>query len=224
MAVIGELAAVLAHEIRTPLASISGAIQLLKKTPDLDSINERLLQIVLRGRDQLENFIKDFLLLSRPAIGNHEDIDLVVMIEEIMEAIKYDPFCHENIIFKFIFSLHVQMSANRTELRQLLTNLILNAVQAMPDGGEVSITMVNTRGDSGHQRWIEISVADQGYGIEEEDKLKIFEPFFTTREQGTGLGLAIVNRIVSLYGGTISVNSKIGQGTTFHVKLPLNTE
>jgi len=222
MAFIGELAAVLAHEIRTPLASISGAIQLLKKAPGLGSMNERLLQIVLRGKDQLENFIKDFLLLSRPAIGKQEEIDLIVMIEEIVEAIKYDPLCHKSIIFEFFFSSPVQMNANRTELRQLFTNIILNAVQAMPDGGVVTITMADTQDDS-NQRWVEISVADQGYGIEEEHILKLFEPFFTTREQGTGLGLAIVNRIVSLYGGTISVNSKIGQGTTFYVKLPLNT-
>ncbi|MDR2861099.1 MAG: PAS domain S-box protein [Syntrophobacterales bacterium] len=221
MAFIGELAAVLAHEVRTPMASISGAIQLLQKTPGLGSINERLLQIVLRGKDQLESFIKDFLLLSRPAIGNHEEIDLVGMIEEIVETVKYDPLCHDGIDFKFSFSSPMQMKANRTELRQLFTNLILNAVQSMPDGGDVNIAMTWAKNDSG-QECAEISVTDQGPGIEEERQAKIFEPFYTTREQGTGLGLAIVNRIVSLYDGMIRVDSELGQGTTFYVKMPLN--
>jgi len=219
MAFIGELAAILAHEIRTPMASISGAIQLLQKTPGLGSTNERLLQIVLQGKDQLEGFIRDFLLLSRPAIGSHEDINLVAMIEGIIETVKYDRLWHEGIIFEFNFSSHLQMKANRTELRQLLTNLILNAVQAMPDGGTVTIT-IDEVGSDADQRWVEISVADQGDGIEEEYREKIFEPFFTTREQGTGLGLAIVMRIVSLYGGAIRVDSKVKQGTTFYIKMP----
>jgi two-component system, NtrC family, sensor histidine kinase PilS len=220
MAFIGEMAAVLAHEIRNPLASISGSIQVLKKSLKLSGMDERLLQIILRGKDQLENFIKDFLILARPAIGIYEDVDISALLDDVLESVKYGPFWHDGIDMETDYPKQVMLTANKTEIRQLLWNLVLNALQAMPDSGKMSVA-VRVDLDAKNRHWAEIRVSDQGQGIEEKDMKNIFEPFFTTKEQGTGLGLAIVNRIVAVYGGTIKVDSVVGQGTVFTVKIPV---
>jgi two-component system, NtrC family, sensor histidine kinase PilS len=219
MAFIGEMAAVLAHEIRNPLASISGSIQMLKKSLQLTSVDERLLQIILRGKDQLESFIKDFLVLARPTVGVYEVIDIGAMLDDIIESAKYGPSWHDGIEIETGYPKQVFLKANKTEIRQLLWNLVLNALQAMPDGGKMGIA-VSVGPDAENRPWTEIRVSDQGQGIEEKDLKSIFEPFFTTKEQGTGLGLAIVNRIVAVYGGTIKVDSVVDQGTVFTVKIP----
>jgi two-component system, NtrC family, sensor histidine kinase PilS len=183
-------------------------------------VDERLLQIILRGKDQLENFIKDFLVLARPTIGAYEEIDIGAMLDDILESAKYGPSWHDGIEVEAAYPKQVMLSANRTEIRQLLWNLVLNALQAMPDGGKMGIA-VSVATDPENRRWAEIRVSDQGQGIEEKAMKNIFEPFFTTKEQGTGLGLAIVNRIVAVYGGTIKVDSVVGQGTVFTVRIPV---
>lgn len=220
MAFIGEMAAILAHEIRNPLASISGSIQVLRKTLKLSSVDDRLLQIILRGKDQLENFIKDFLILARPGMGVHEEIDVAALLDDILESVRYGPSWHEGIEIEAAYPERILLTANRTEIRQLLWNLILNALQAMPDGGKMVIALRASEEPDG-RRWVEMRFSDQGWGIEEKEMEKIFDPFFTTKEQGTGLGLAIVNRIVAGYGGGIQVDSKVGEGTVFTVKIPL---
>ncbi len=220
MAFIGEMAAVLAHEIRNPLASISGSIQVLRQSLKLNSLEERLFQIILRGKDQLENFIKDFLVLSRPTVGVHEEVEMVGLLEEILESMAYSASWPQSLQIVKHCPRTVILTANRAEMRQLLWNLILNAVQAMPEGGRVEISMGMDECGAGGAR-VNIQVADQGAGIGEEDLARIFEPFFTTKEQGTGLGLAIVNRIVTMYGGIIEVESTAGHGTLFKVALPL---
>jgi len=220
MAFIGEMAAILAHEIRNPLASISGSIQVLRKTLKLSPVDDRLLQIILRGKDQLENFIKDFLILARPTVGVQEEIDVIAMLDDILESVKYGPSWHEGIEIETAHPEHVLLTANRQEIRQLLWNLILNGLQALSDGGRMGIA-IEASGDGDGRRWVEMRFSDQGRGIEEKDLEKIFDPFFTTKEQGTGLGLAIVHRIVSGCGGDIHVDSKVGEGTVFTVKIPV---
>ena len=220
MAFIGEMAAILAHEIRNPLASISGSIQVLRKTLKLSPVDDRLLQIILRGKDQLENFIKDFLILARPTVGVQEEIDVIAMLDDILESVKYGPSWHEGIEIETSHPDHVLLTANRQEIRQLLWNLILNGLQALSDGGRMGIA-IEASGDGDGRRWVEMRFSDQGRGIEEKDLEKIFDPFFTTKEQGTGLGLAIVHRIVSGCGGDIHVDSKVGEGTVFTVKIPV---
>ncbi|MBN1548601.1 MAG: PAS domain S-box protein, partial [Syntrophaceae bacterium] len=202
MAFIGEMAAILAHEIRNPLASISGSIQVLRKSLSLNSVDERLFQIILRGKDQLESFIKDFLILARPAVGTHEEVDVSALLDEILESVKLGPSWHEGVDIDAVYPKEVRFTANRTELRQLMWNLVLNGLQAMPEGGRMNIDL-SLENTSDNGRWLTVRVADQGMGIEETDMKKIFDPFFTTKEQGTGLGLAIVNRIVTVYGGNL---------------------
>jgi two-component system sensor histidine kinase PilS (NtrC family) len=219
LAFIGEMAASLAHEIRNPLSSISGSIQMLFQDPTQGESNEKLMQIILRGKDQLENFLRDFLLMARPAPGIREEMDLAGTIREVVESLRCSQDWQEplEVVINLPDTLP-SIHANRTEIRQIIWNLLLNAVQAMPEGGILTIDMHLTKGDE--TEGIEIRIIDTGCGIDKEDLRKIFEPFYTTRETGTGLGLAVVRRIVEGYGGTIQIQSKSAEGTICRIWLP----
>jgi len=220
LAIIGEMAAGLAHEMRNPLASISGSIQILKKDVKLSDMDKRLMSIILRGKDQLDNIIKDFLLLARPATGNHEPLLMKEIIEDVVESVQYVPDWMDKIKVRLSFSDSAAIHANRTEMREVIWNLIVNAIQAMPDGGELSIETRNSTDNTPHGL-LEILISDTGCGIEAEYLDEIFEPFYTTKERGTGLGLTIVNRIVERHGGTIRIESTPEDGTTCILRLPI---
>ena len=221
LAFIGEMAAGLAHEMRNPLASISGSIQVLHKSLPLNETDERLMQIILRGKDQLESFMRDFLLLSRPTPGMSEMIKIADVIEDIIESIRYLPDWRDDIqVIKSLQDHLPFIRANKTEIRQLIWNVLMNAIQSMPNGGRVTIETGKDTTDISAGQFLEIKISDNGQGIMENDLGKIFEPFYTTREKGTGLGLAIVNRIVEGHAGKIKVDSRSGEGTTFTIWLP----
>ena len=221
LAFIGEMAAGLAHEMRNPLASISGSIQVLHKSLPLNETDERLMQIILRGKDQLESFMRDFLLLSRPTPGIPEMIKITDIIEDILESIRYLPDWRDDIqVIKSLQDHLPFIRANKTEIRQLIWNVLMNAIQSMPNGGRVTIETGKDTTDISAGQFLEIKISDNGQGIMENDLGKIFEPFYTTREKGTGLGLAIVNRIVEGHAGKIKVDSRSGEGTTFTIWLP----
>lgn len=223
LALIGEMAAGLAHEMRNPMASISGSIQLLRKGLALSEADERLMQVILRGKEQLENFIKDFLLMARPAAGERETCDIRPVIEDVMEALHYIPEWDNRYVIEHDLPQQIILRANRTEIRQILWNLCVNAVQAMPEGGAVSISGKIFQ-DADYGGRLAISVADTGEGVAGKDRSKIFEPFYTTKDKGTGLGLAIVNRIVERYKGKILVEANAPHGTVFTVELPLQDD
>ena len=220
LAIIGEMAAGLAHEMRNPLASLSGSIQILKRDLQLNAVDEKLMHIILRGKDQLDHIIKDFLLLARPATGDRERIFIKEIIEGVMESIQYLPDWNNDIRVRLELSDNLSIYANRTEIREVVWNLVINAVQSMPEGGELS---VETRKiyDGANGESLEMQVSDTGYGIDEKCLDRIFEPFFTTKERGTGLGLAIVNRIIEGYTGKILIRRGIEKGTICTVSLPL---
>ena len=213
---IGEMAASLAHEIRNPLASISGPIQMLSEDLRLDETDRRLMQIVLRGKDQLEGFVKDFLLLARPKQPERKDIDVKAIIDDVLESLRFNPEWHEHIEISMDLCDETGIYGNKAEIRQAIWNLILNAVQAMPEGG---ILKIETTPDE--KKYLEIRISDNGCGIKEKDQDRVFEPFYTTKENGTGLGMAIVNRIVESHMGKIRIKSKPGKGTDCIVLLPV---
>lgn len=224
LAFIGEMAAGLAHEMRNPLASIGGSIQVLKKSLTLSQADERLMQIILRGKEHLESFMRDFLLLSRPSPGMPETFRIADVIEEVLDSIRYLPDWREDIaVVKSFRDQMPPIRANRTEIRQVIWNLLMNAVQSMPESGSLDIEAGPAMADDESFPGLEIRIKDTGRGIDEKDAARIFEPFFTTREKGTGLGLAIVNRIVDSHKGKIKVDSRAGRGTTFKVWLPCLT-
>jgi len=219
LALIGEMAAGLAHEMRNPLAAITGSIELLKQGLNLNGTDKRLMQIILRGKNQLENFVRDFLLLARPIPTSRELVELNKVAEEVLENIKLTDEWTSAIKIVKVFSGKAKSLANKEEVRQIIHNLVINAVQSMREGGVLSVEIKNQKlNDQGN--YVEIKVKDTGCGIEEKDLNKIFEPFFTNKEKGTGLGLAIVSRFVDGYNGRIKVESIINEGTTFIVWLP----
>lgn len=219
LAFVGEMAANLAHEIRNPLASISGPIQMLSKDMRQDDeTNRKLMQIILRGKDRLDGFVKDFLLLARPKPSERRDINIEVIIDDLLESLRFSPEWREDI--EVIKSLCYQTSiyGNKAEIRQVIWNIISNAVQAMPEGGKLKIATREVFNDT--KEYLEIRISDNGCGIEEKNQEKVFEPFYTTKKNGTGLGLAIVNRIVESHMGKIRIKSKLEKGTDCIVLLP----
>jgi len=220
LAFIGEMAAILAHEMRNPLASISGSIQVLKQDLQLNAADEKLMQIILRGKDQIENFMKDFLLLARPSPGEREKVDLRKIAGDVVESVRYVADWHEGIRIRLSGEGSAVIHGNRAEMRQLIWNLLMNSVQAIREAGEVEISVSESSGPDG----VTMTIRDTGAGMPREILQKVFEPFYTNRERGTGLGLAIVNRIVENHGGSIRLESNPGQGTTVTVCLPFHSE
>lgn len=219
LAFIGGMAAGLAHEIRNPLASISGSVQMLKQDIPPTETNQKLMQIILRGKDQLESFLKDFLLMARPAPGICEEIDVGGTIRDVIDSLRFVPDWPDPLKIDLLLPEEpLGIQANKTEIRQVFWNLILNSVQAMPEGGELKVSAhaIQKEGNEG----VEIRIDDTGCGIENGNLQKIFEPFFTTRDVGTGLGLAVVSRILEGYQGRIEIRSEAGRGTTCSVWLP----
>lgn len=222
LAFVGEMAAGLAHEIRNPLASISGPIQMLSKDLSLDETDRKLMQIILKGKDRLDGFVKDFLLLARPKPSERRDINVEVIIDDLLESLRFSPEWREDI--EVIKNLCNQTSiyGNKAEIRQVIWNMISNAVQAMREGGKLKIETSEVFNDT--KEYLEIRISDNGCGIEEKNQDKVFEPFYTTKKNGTGLGLAIVNRIVESHMGKIRIKSKPGKGTDCIVLLPRQEE
>jgi len=222
LALIGEMAAGLAHEMRNPLASITGSIELLRQSLNLKDTDERLMQIVLRGKDQLDNFVRDFLLLARPIPVIRELVDVNETTVDVLENIKLSKDWTDKIEISCSLAEKVTAFANREQIRQVIHNLALNSIQAMKDGGVLSIT---TKSMLHHDKEVvEIKVTDTGAGIEEKDLRKVFEPFFTNKDKGTGLGLTIVGRIVDGYDGRIKIENGVNQGTICTVWLPSRKE
>jgi two-component system sensor histidine kinase PilS (NtrC family) len=232
MATIGQFAAGIAHEIRNPLTSLSGSIQVLKGELDLKGAKRNLMDIILRESERLNNLITDFLLFAQPPKVNKEKMDIGPVIDETLKLFKNSP--DHNRAIKIVKDLEKEIFVlgDQHQLKQLFWNLFINAAQIMPSGGELRVKLetVNTDGTSGRiqgakQRnvtpFAKISVSDTGNGIRPDEKEKIFEPFFTTKEGGTGLGLAIVHRIVENHDGFISVNSQRNKGTTFEIFLSM---
>jgi two-component system, NtrC family, sensor histidine kinase PilS len=219
LAFVGEMAAGLAHEIRNPLASISGSIQMLKGDLYRNEMDERLMQIVLRGKDQLESFLNDFLLIARPARGAREELDVRETTRDVIESIRCVPEWNESTVVRMVFpDTPLYILANKKEIRQVIWNLILNAVQSMPEGGILTIDAHPRQNQD--REGAEIEIQDTGCGIEEKGLTKIFEPFYTTRDTGTGLGLTVVSRILEEYKGTIRIDSASGKGTICRIWFP----
>ncbi|MBW6485727.1 MAG: PAS domain S-box protein [Syntrophobacterales bacterium] len=215
----GEVAANLAHEIRNPLAAIGGSIQLLLEDTPFDHVNQKLFDIIMRGKEQLESFLKDFLLLARPAPGICEEVELQKTIIDVIDSLRLVPDWRQELRLDLrLPEAPLLINVNKTEIRQVLWNLTLNALQAMPAGGVLTIEVALCRKNDADA--VQIRISDDGCGIDKIDLRRIFEPFYTTREVGTGLGLAVVSRIIENWQGTITVESESGKGTTFAITFP----
>ena len=233
MAAIGLLAAGMAHEIRNPLASLSGSIQMLQADLQLDEPQRHLMEITLRESERLNALITDFLLFAHPPETNKTLLEMDRVIGETVELFTHSPVFHEGIRVVHEKSHKLARALiDPDQLRQVFWNLFINAAQSLNGGGEIRVRLEKEKEDFWGTRlpfpnpnktkeWIKISISDTGAGITPEDKEKIFEPFFTTKEGGTGLGLSIVHKIIENHQGIIQVESEAGKGSTFHVFLPV---
>ncbi len=233
MAAIGLLAAGMAHEIRNPLASLSGSIQLLRSELQLDRAQQQLMGIILRESERLNALITDFLLFAQPPQTNKRPWEIRKVIEETIHLFIHSPCFHEDMrIRQPAPRENIQAMIDPDQMKQVFWNLLMNAAQAMSEGGEIHIRLARQVGISWDTRpsiplqqrgkeWAKISVSDSGKGIPVQEKEKIFEPFFTTKETGTGLGLSIVHKIIENHDGVIKVESEAGKGSTFTIFLPI---
>lgn len=231
MAAIGTLAAGMAHEIRNPLASLSGAIQMLKSELTLDPQQEHLMDITLRESERLNALIRDFLLFAHPPQVERSPWKIGQILDETVKLFAHSPDFHEGLrITRTDRNGDVEAWVDPGQIRQVFWNLLINAAQAIPEEGDIRITIERTEeslggsfcfSDSKNQNdWVKIMIADSGKGISPHEKEKIFEPFYTTKEGGTGLGLSIVHKIIENHKGVIRVESDPGKGSIFTVFLP----
>jgi two-component system sensor histidine kinase PilS (NtrC family) len=213
MAAVGEMAAGLAHEIKNPLASLSGSIQLLREDIHYDPDHDRLMQIILREADRLSSLVTNFLLYARPPAGKVEAIELDKALIETAELFEKDGSTDGRISTTKAIESGVWISMDSVHLRQVLWNLLLNAADAIQEEGNISIEMYPLKNKQAC-----IKITDDGCGMSQEILSSIFDPFFTTKSNGTGLGLSIVHRILEAYDSHLDVESEINKGTTFTVK------
>ena len=214
MAYMGEMAAGLAHEIKNPLASLVGCIQVLKDDMRYDPDHERLMDIVLRETDRLSTLVNDFLFFARPPAGKPELINLKDAIEDITAIMEKDATQEKKYTIRKKLASDTWVVMDPTHLRQVLWNLILNAVQAIKDDGQIEISVAEVK-----HKQVGIQIKDNGCGIPPEVVQTIFDPFFTTKPEGTGLGLSIVHRILEAYSSRLDVSTMPDSGTTFSFSL-----
>ncbi|MEC4676450.1 MAG: ATP-binding protein [Nitrospirota bacterium] len=213
-AAIGELSANIAHEIRNPLASLRGSIEMLREDRIPASHKSELMDIALKEMERLNGIITDFLTYSSPRSLDLQRIDLHLLLNETLELLGNIEQSKNRISIKKEFNGPLYIDADPQKVTQVFWNLGINAIEAMQGGGELTVSTENSHGS------IKIIFSDTGAGISPSDIEKIFYPFFTTKEAGTGLGLAIAFRIIEEHNGRIRVRSDPGIYTAFEIILP----
>lgn len=207
LALIGELAAGIAHEIRNPMASISGSIQMLKESLEMDDVKTKLMDIMLREINRLNTLVSDFLLFARPKQSAVQSFDLNQLILDSLELFKNSAKWTGKIRVEMQFHGSMNIESDPEQIKQVLWNLFLNATEAMRGGGGLSVRtdFVNSpESHGGGRKMAQITFRDTGEGFSNKAQQFLFTPFFTTKEGGSGLGLAIVKRIVEGLKGRVS--------------------
>jgi PAS domain S-box-containing protein len=216
LSVVGELAAGFAHEIRNPLTTIKGFLQLIKQETDEKKLE--YMAIMLNEIDRLEMITNEFMVVAKPQVTNYQMEDLQVFTEKVIQFLQPQALLKDvEMVLKVNQSLP-QVYCDRNQLRQVFINLYKNAMEAMPSGGQIT-TVLTVEDDH-----LLISITDQGIGIPENLIPRLGEPFYTLKEKGTGLGLMVSRKIIESHHGTLTIDSKINVGTTMTIRLPINTE
>ena len=211
LAQVGEMAAGLAHEIKNPLASLSGAIQILKgEMEENDSDNIRLMHIVLRETDRLSNLVNNFLTFARPSAGQAKCVDLGNALTEIAILFEKDSSVRQRIKVALTINDDVFVSIDPLKLHQVIWNLLSNGAEAIENEGQINIIVRKLKNER-----VMVEITDNGCGMDEKTVKSIFNPFFSTKPNGTGLGLSIVYRILETYDCRLDVHSEPGLGSTF---------
>jgi len=229
MAMLGELAAGIAHEIRNPLASISGSIQVLDDSLSKGEahINRRLMEIVLREVNRLNHLVNDFLQFARPQKIEIEEFDLNQLIVDTLYIFQNSQSWSKHLDIQTKIISPLKIKSDPQQLKQVFWNIFLNASEAMPKGGLVSVSAdkgTDFQGSGESVESVRVKIEDNGPGLDPKIAKDIFKPFSTTKKDGSGLGLAIVKRIVESLGGEISGESLGSKGTMITILLPLSIE
>jgi two-component system sensor histidine kinase PilS (NtrC family) len=220
LAAIGELSARIAHEVRNPLASISGSVQLISDSATVHSSDKKLLDIILRETWRLDNMLREFLLYSRPFTPVKIRFSLCSLLNELISLLKGDErFAAIDISNNIVDN--IEIVADHDQFRQVLWNLLINAAESMENGGEISLSCCYGSCPGTGTRSIDLKICDTGTGISKHELEFVFEPFFTTKTGGTGLGLATVYRILEAHNFLISVESALGKGTCFTINIQI---
>ncbi len=222
LAAVGEMAAGIAHEIRNPLASMSGSIQILRQELPLSEEQAQLMDIVMRESERLNETIRSFLAYARPQRFSIARLDVRRVLNDAALLLRNSAEVQEgHDIDVMVPTTEVAFEADENQIRQIVWNLATNGLRAMKDGGRLRLGARVDPPSATLPESVVLEVSDEGVGIPPEELDAIFQPFRGTFSKGTGLGLAIVHRIVSDYGGEIHVSSTPGRGTTVSVRLPV---
>jgi signal transduction histidine kinase len=215
LASIGRLAAGIAHEIGNPLTSVFSFVQILREM-EQDEFKKDSLQTIYFHINRISETLKQLSGYSRMPAVESRQCQVNDVIETSVNLIQYDKRARDIVIKRELSANLPQACIDANQISQVFVNLILNAIDAMPDGGSLTIRSY------GKENSILIEFEDTGTGIPKEKLMKIFDPFYTTKEKGTGLGLAVSYNIIKKMYGTLSVNSEVGKGSTFTIEIPMN--
>lgn len=213
LADLGQMASHIAHELRNNLVPVTLYLSLLRRRASADPDTVSIVDKIAAACTALDVTVNDLLHFTADRDPNREQIPLAQLIEDVMNSLR-PQLVAQAIVVDLDVDGHLVVNADRDMLRRCVLNLALNAIDAMPDGGDLVVTAVDCHGA------IEIEVADSGQGLGEDVRARIFEPFFTTKHTGTGLGLAIVERIAEVHGGAVMAMNCPEGGAAFTISLP----
>jgi two-component system, sporulation sensor kinase E len=213
LSIVGQLAAGVAHEIRNPLTTLRGFVQLQHAKA---KGNQQHLDIMLSELDRINFIVSEFLILAKPQAINFQRRDLVFILQDIISLLASQANLN-NIQFHFDCAPHIPLiNCEENQLKQVFINIIKNGMEAMPEGGEITIQVGNLASDD-----VMVRVVDQGFGIPEDQLARLGEPFYTNKETGTGLGLMVSQQIIANHKGSMQFYSELNKGTTVEIILPL---
>ena len=215
--VVGELAAGIAHEIRNPMTALKGFIQLLEASVKEDYSN--YFSIITSELKRIDSIITEYLILAKPQAIKYVEKDLNVIVKETIDLLNGEALLCDVILIPVLAEQPIELYCEPNLLKQVLINLIKNAIESMKDGGNVTI-----RTESCTNQHVQLTVTDEGCGMSETKVKRLGEPFYTTKERGTGLGLMVSYKIIKEHGGKIDVTSTEGVGTSFSIVLPCQCE
>jgi PAS domain S-box-containing protein len=215
LALLGEMSAIVAHEIRNPLAGIGAGVQhLAEKVGREDALYEGI-EMIMRESERVNRIIEDILMISRPVRLHLAPCNIAKVTEEIVDTLQEKAKAHGVEVVTYFSSDLPPIRGDAFRLGRALSEIVAHRIEALADGGELRVMVTSERG------YVEVEVRDSGIGIREEDRGKVFEPFWSRKPGGTGLGLAIAKRIIEEHGGEIGVESKEGEGSVFRVRVPV---
>jgi two-component system sensor histidine kinase PilS (NtrC family) len=221
LAALGELSAAIAHEIRTPLASICGSVEMLRESLKPSADEGKLMELVVKESERLRKIIDHFLEFAKARPSDFALVSLNSILAEVVCLVKNRQDLDKQVRIEFLPDAEIEACVDEETIKQVFYNLALNSLEAIDTSGELKISLNRIEHDQSGQA-ARVVFRDNGSGIAPADLGRVFEPFFTSKKSGTGLGLAIVSKIIEEHGGEVHIESKKGEGTEVTVSLPIN--